>query len=61
MAKLKKETSTLNAIREKFDRVADIIRPFFHAYDMNRDHRMDADELEVTWVRPSPGEAAPSP
>ncbi|CAI5737285.1 unnamed protein product [Peronospora destructor] len=48
---LKKESPTnttpLNATREQFDRVADVIRPFFHAYDKNRDHRMDADELQV--------------
>ncbi|KAE9059643.1 hypothetical protein PF010_g30536, partial [Phytophthora fragariae] len=51
VAKLKKESPThvtpLNATREQFDRVADIIRPFFHAYDKNRDRKMDADELQV--------------
>ncbi|TDH68999.1 hypothetical protein CCR75_000928 [Bremia lactucae] len=51
VAKLKREvvshTTPLNATREQFDRVADIIRPFFHAYDKNRDHRMDADELQL--------------
>ncbi|RLN48656.1 hypothetical protein BBJ28_00026423, partial [Nothophytophthora sp. Chile5] len=51
VAKLKKEspdtTTPLNATREQFDRVAEIIRPFFHAYDKNRDRRMDADELQM--------------
>lgn len=28
-------------------RVEDIIRPFFHAYDKNKDKRMDADELKL--------------
>ncbi|KAI9986662.1 hypothetical protein PInf_025617 [Phytophthora infestans] len=38
--KMESPTSTtpLNATREQFDRVADVIRPFFHAYDKNRDH-----------------------
>ncbi|CAH0481005.1 unnamed protein product [Peronospora belbahrii] len=40
-------TTPLNATREQFDRVADIIRPFFHAYDRNRDRRMDTDELQL--------------
>ncbi|RLN69317.1 hypothetical protein BBJ29_000226 [Phytophthora kernoviae] len=51
VAKLKKESpdssTPLNATREQFDRVAEIIRPFFHAYDKNRDRRMDADELQL--------------
>ncbi|CAI5701077.1 unnamed protein product [Peronospora effusa] len=51
VANFKKESPTnttpLKATREQFDRVADVIRPFFHAYDKNRDHRMDADELQI--------------
>ncbi|CEG41369.1 ca2 :cation antiporter family [Plasmopara halstedii] len=51
VAKFKTEapdnTTPLNATREQFDRVADVIRPFFHAYDRNRDRRMDADELQL--------------
>lgn len=51
VAKLKSEAPTISTplkpTREQFDRVADVIRPFFHAYDRNRDHRMDADELQL--------------
>ncbi|CAI5742951.1 unnamed protein product [Hyaloperonospora brassicae] len=37
----------LCATRAQFTRVADVIRPFFHAYDRNRDRRMDSDELQL--------------
>uniref|UniRef100_M4BED1 EF-hand domain-containing protein n=1 Tax=Hyaloperonospora arabidopsidis (strain Emoy2) TaxID=559515 RepID=M4BED1_HYAAE len=52
VAKLKNEaastsTTPLRATREQFNRVADVIRPFFHAYDKNRDRRMDTDELQL--------------
>ncbi|KAI9911853.1 hypothetical protein PsorP6_009045 [Peronosclerospora sorghi] len=40
-------TTPLKATLDQFNRVADVIRPFFHAYDKNRDHRMDADELQL--------------
>jgi Ca2+/Na+ antiporter len=32
--------------RAQFKRLEDIIRPFFHVYDKNRDKKMDADEVQ---------------
>lgn len=50
VAKIKKANPDVNTSltsRGQIKRVQDIIRPFFHVYDSNRDKRMDADELQV--------------
>jgi len=41
------DVNTSLTSRGQIKRVQDIIRPFFHVYDSNRDKRMDADELQV--------------
>ncbi|TMW55919.1 hypothetical protein Poli38472_008567 [Pythium oligandrum] len=46
MKRAKPDSSTALNPRALFENVADIIRPFFHAYDKNRDNRIDADELQ---------------
>lgn len=50
VAKIKKASPDVNTSltsSSQIKHVQDIIRPFFHAYDQNRDRRMDADELQV--------------
>ncbi|TYZ62991.1 hypothetical protein PybrP1_007663 [[Pythium] brassicae (nom. inval.)] len=50
VAKIKKASPDVNTAltsRGHIKHVQDIIRPFFHVYDQNRDRRMDADELQV--------------
>lgn len=50
VAKIKQASPDVNTSltsRSQIKHVQDIIRPFFHAYDQNRDRRMDADELQV--------------
>jgi Ca2+/Na+ antiporter len=41
------DVNTSLTSRSHIKHVQDIIRPFFHVYDQNRDRRMDADELQV--------------
>ncbi|KAF1333699.1 Ca2 :cation antiporter, partial [Globisporangium splendens] len=50
VAQIRKKSPDVNTTltsRSQIKRVQDIIRPFFHVYDTNRDRRMDADELQV--------------
>jgi Ca2+/Na+ antiporter len=50
VAKIKRASPDVNTTltsRSQIKHVQDIIRPFFHVYDQNRDRRMDADELQV--------------
>ncbi|GAB9463890.1 Ca2 :cation antiporter [Globisporangium polare] len=50
VAEIKKASPDVNTSltsSSQIKHVQDIIRPFFHAYDQNRDRRMDADELQV--------------
>ncbi|TYZ63084.1 hypothetical protein PybrP1_011772 [[Pythium] brassicae (nom. inval.)] len=50
VAKIKKASPDVNMAltsRGHIKHVQDIIRPFFHVYDQNRDRRMGADELQV--------------
>jgi Ca2+/Na+ antiporter len=50
VAQIRKKSPDVNTAltsRAQVKRVQDIIRPFFHVYDQNRDRRMDADELQV--------------